>query len=87
MAFTQDSMDISQKIKPQMNHLLAALPPEIHDRLFPHLELVRMPLRQVLYETGAPMSHVYFPADAIISIQHLMEDGASAAISVVGNED
>ena len=33
------------------------------------------------------MSHVYFPADAIISMQHLMEDGASAAISVVGNED
>lgn len=33
------------------------------------------------------MSHVYFPVGAIISMQHLMEDGASAAISVVGNED
>lgn len=32
------------------------------------------------------MGHVYFPADAIISMQYVMEDGASAAISVVGNE-
>lgn len=32
------------------------------------------------------MGHVYFPADAIISMQYVMEDGASAAILVVGNE-
>lgn len=32
------------------------------------------------------MGHVYFPADSIISMQYVMEDGASAAISVVGNE-
>lgn len=32
------------------------------------------------------MRHVYFPTDSIISLQHLMENGASTAISVVGNE-
>lgn len=52
----------------------------------PHLELVKLPLRKVLYESGDPMGHVYFPADAIISMQYVMEDGASAAISVVGND-
>jgi hypothetical protein len=32
------------------------------------------------------MGHVYFPTDSIISMQYLMENGASTAISVVGNE-
>lgn len=32
------------------------------------------------------MRHVYFPTDSIVSLQYLMENGASTAISVVGNE-
>jgi hypothetical protein len=32
------------------------------------------------------MRHVYFPTDAIISLQYVMENGASTAILVVGNE-
>jgi len=71
---------------PKSNHLLAALSPEVQERIFPHLELVKLPLRKVLYESGDAMGHVYFPADAIISMQYVMEDGASAAILVVGNE-
>lgn len=39
-----------------------------------------------MYEAGRPMRHVYFPTDSIISMQYLMENGASTAISVVGNE-
>ena len=58
---------------PKFNHLLAALPPEVQERIFPHLELVKLPLRKVLYESGDPMGHVYFPADAIISMQYVME--------------
>ena len=71
---------------PQQNHLLAALTPDVQSRLFPHLELVPMPLRAVLYESGKPMRHVYFPTDSIISLQYLMENGGSTAILVVGNE-
>jgi CRP-like cAMP-binding protein len=68
------------------NHLLAALPPPERARLFPHLELVPMPLGKVLYEPGDLLRHVYFPLDSIISLLYVMEDGASAEISVVGNE-
>jgi CRP-like cAMP-binding protein len=68
------------------NHLLAALPVEVQDRLFPYLELVPMPLGHVLYESGNTLRHVYFPVDCIISLLYVMEDGASAEISVVGNE-
>ncbi|MCW2291209.1 CRP-like cAMP-binding protein [Pseudomonas sp. BIGb0408] len=32
------------------------------------------------------MRHVYFPTDSIISLLNVMESGASAEISVVGNE-
>jgi len=74
------------QMSPKLNHLLAALSPEVHDRIFPYLELVKLPLRQVLYASGDFMGHVYFPADAIISMQYVMEDGSSAAISVIGNE-
>jgi hypothetical protein len=74
------------KPQPQHNHLLAALSPEVQSRLFPYLELVPLPLRALLYESQQPMRHVYFPTDSIVSIQYLMENGTSAAISVVGNE-
>lgn len=71
---------------PRQNHLLAALPPDVQERLFPHLELLRLPLGKALYESGDAMRHVYFPTDAIISLLYVMENGASAEISVVGNE-
>ena len=74
------------KQEPQQNHLLAALSPDVQGRLFRHLELVPLPLRALLYEARSPMRHVYFPTDSIVSLQYLMENGTSTAISVVGNE-
>ncbi|MBD9416970.1 Crp/Fnr family transcriptional regulator [Pseudomonas sp. PDM16] len=71
---------------PQQNHLLAALSAEVQERLFSHLEHVSLPLGKVLYESGDTMRHVYFPTDSIISLLYVMESGASAEISVVGNE-
>lgn len=68
------------------NHLLAALPDEVIQRLAPDLELVDLPLGKVLYESGDTLRHVYFPTDSIVSLLYVMEDGASAEISVVGNE-
>lgn len=78
--------DLSVKPMPQQNHLLAALSPEVQLRLYPHLELVQLPLRALLYESRRPMRHVYFPTDSIISQQYVMENGATTAILVVGNE-
>jgi len=72
--------------RPVRNELLETLTPEVLERLTPHLEVVPLPLGQVLYEAGAAMSHVYFPIDAIVSLLCVMADGASAEIAVVGNE-
>jgi len=71
---------------PNQNHLLAALPPAEFERLLPQLELVPMLLGDVLYESGGQLPHVYFPTTAIVSLQYMTEDGASAEIAGVGNE-
>jgi CRP-like cAMP-binding protein len=68
------------------NRLLAALPEAEWQRWLPQLELVEMPLGEVLYESGGTLSHVYFPTTAIVSLLYVMENGASAEIAVVGNE-
>ena len=68
------------------NQLLAALSPVERERIFPHLHMVEMPLGKVLYESGDTLRHVYFPIDCIVSLLYVLENGASAEISVVGNE-
>ncbi len=68
------------------NHLLAALPAEVLARLANSLELIPLPLGKVLYESGDNLRYIYFPTDAIVSLLYVMESGASAEISVVGNE-
>lgn len=68
------------------NHLLTAFPDDVKDRLFPHLERVPLPLGAALYESGDTLRHIYFPADSIVSLLYVMKNGASAEISVVGNE-
>jgi CRP-like cAMP-binding protein len=75
------------KIKPQDNYILAALSADVFDRLLPDLQPVAMPLGKVIYESGAELDHVYFPApNCIVSMLYVMEDGASAEIAVVGDE-
>ena len=77
---------MSARHTPDQNHLLAALPAEIFERLSPHLELIQMPLGESLYESGGQLQHVYFPTTAILSLHYVMENGASAEIAGVGNE-
>lgn len=55
-------------------------------RLFPHLDLVPMPFGAAVCEPGMIMRHVYFQTNCIVSLQYMMENGASAEIAVVGNE-
>jgi CRP-like cAMP-binding protein len=68
------------------NQLLAALPEAEWARWLPQLEPVDLTLGKVVYESGRPQTHIYFPTTAIISLLYVMEDGASAEIAVVGNE-
>jgi CRP-like cAMP-binding protein len=71
---------------PMQNHLLSVLPRAVQDRLLDDLEFMPLPLGKVLYESGDVTNAVYFPTDSIVSLLYVMENGASAEISVVGNE-
>lgn len=71
---------------PVHNHILAALPDIIREKLFSQLELIDFPLGRVIYEAGDDLEWVYFPTDSIISLLYVMENGSTAEISVVGND-
>jgi CRP-like cAMP-binding protein len=77
---------MSSPHNPRQNHLLAALPAAAFEALTAHLELVPMPLGEMLYEPGRPLQHAYFPTTAIVSLHYVMESGASAEAAGVGNE-
>ena len=68
------------------NQLLAALPACDWQHLSKHMELVEMPLGQVLYESGSDLNHVYFPTTAIVSLLNLSASGACAEFATVGND-
>lgn len=71
---------------PNQNHLLAALPTDEFEPLAAQLELVLMPLGQMLYEPGSQLQHAYFPTSCIVSLHYVTESGASAETAGVGSE-
>jgi len=77
---------MSTSIEPIENRLLGMLPAEDQARVFPLLEPVTLTPGDVLCESGDSGSYVYFPTNSIVSLLYLMESGASAEISVVGND-
>jgi len=68
------------------NHLLAALPNAEFKFLAPHLELVDLPLGEMIYEPGVQLQYAYFPTTSIVSLHYVMESGSSAESAGVGNE-
>jgi len=68
------------------NKLLSALPSEVYEHLLPHLEIVSLPLGQVLYEPGKIITEVYFPSQSMISIVASNQGTSKPEIALVGNE-
>jgi CRP-like cAMP-binding protein len=71
---------------PKRNHLLAALPDTDWLRWLPLLERVELPHGRILHASDVALEHVYFPTTATVALLHLLEDGGSAAVALVGNE-
>lgn len=69
-----------------LNQLLAALPADELATLVADLELVPMPLGEMVYEPGEQLTHAYFPTTAIISLHYVMESGATTEAAGVGHE-
>jgi CRP-like cAMP-binding protein len=70
----------------RQNHLLASLPYSELSLWEHELELVDLPLGQVLCEPGMKHTHVIFPTTAIVSLLYTTQEGTSSEIAVVGND-
>jgi CRP-like cAMP-binding protein len=68
------------------NRLLKGLPEEDFERLNGQLRHRDAPQKERLAESGAPISEVHFPVDAVVSILTRMDDGSSVEIATIGNE-
>ena len=71
---------------PSQNHLIASLPKAEFERVSAHLELVPLPLGEMLYEPSGQLQYAFFPTSAIVSLHYVMASGASAESAGVGNE-
>lgn len=71
---------------PRQNKILAVLAGQELTRLLPFLELVDMPLGQVIQEPGARASPLYFPATCIVARMYRRKSGITTRVSMTGNE-
>lgn len=65
---------------------MAALRCDDLQRWLPYLERVDLPLGKVLSEEGASTHYVHLPITAMVTKLHVMENGSSVEIAVVGCE-
>jgi CRP-like cAMP-binding protein len=68
------------------NLLLAALPAADLARLAPLFETVSVEVGEVVYEAGAPLHHIYFPHDSLISLLGVAEGRMTLEVGLVGRE-
>lgn len=75
----------SEEMDPRRNALLGRLPGREYEALATRLQSVRTTPRDVVYEKGTPLQHVYFPLDAVFSlITH--SDGRTVEVNTIGSE-
>jgi CRP-like cAMP-binding protein len=68
------------------NRLLDLLPKSDYRRLFPHLEMVPLKFKQILYEPRSVIDHVFFPREGAASMVSLMENGSGIEVGIIGRE-
>lgn len=68
------------------NRLLRAMAASDVTRLKQHVEEVTLQQGEILYQPEDPLTHVYFPHDAVISLQILGADGALVEAATIGRE-
>lgn len=68
------------------NTLLDLIPESIYAKWAPELEYIHLTLGKVLAEPGSIVSHIYFPTTAVISWVHILENGASTEIAMIGRD-
>jgi CRP-like cAMP-binding protein len=68
------------------NLLLSLFSPSDLKRLEPHLKQARFEQHHVLFEADEPISHVYFPTSAVVSLVVTLSTGDMIEAAMVGND-
>jgi len=70
----------------QSNAILASLSAEDAAALRPHLKLIHLPQKTVLYEAGDTIRSIYFPVSVVISLIITLESGETTEAAMVGKD-
>ena len=68
------------------NRLLANLSAEDRALLIPHIQLIDLKQRDILYNVGDKYNYVYFIESCVASVLTMMEDGSSIEVGMTGFE-
>jgi CRP-like cAMP-binding protein len=80
-------MDQSRRfVIPGQNRLLCALSRDVQIRLLPRMEKISLPIRQLLFEAGTPLTHVFLPLSGVMSLVLKLKGGETVEVATVGNE-
>ncbi len=71
---------------PIANSLLAALPHKDYQKLLSGLEPITLTFADIIYEPEAPIQHVYFPSNSLISLLTLVEGHLALEVGLIGRE-
>jgi CRP-like cAMP-binding protein len=74
------------KSPPIANQLLAALPKKDYQGMVRHLEQIPLVFEEVIYQSNAPISDVYFPNSGIVSLLAGVSERTTLEVGLVGNE-
>lgn len=70
----------------EVNQLIRRFPESSYQRLVPYFVSVKLKLGQILHEPGEPITTVYFPHQAMVSLVQVMENGSTIEAGIVGND-
>jgi len=68
------------------NRLLASLPDDDLEQLEAFCEMVDLAAGDVLFEAGQPITHIYFPLDALVSLLAVAEGRMTLEVGSAGRE-
>ena len=68
------------------NQFLASLAPAVRAELEPHLHLVHLEKKEVLFRAYEPLRVVHFPSTALISFVSRLESGETLEVGIVGRD-
>lgn len=71
---------------PLQNRLLSALPRDESKRLLPRLQPVSLEPKQIIFDAGGTIEHVYFPLTGVVSWLGGVTKRGNVEVATIGNE-